>query len=58
MRERAARRAPNARGGARGGTLRLVAAVAALNLLSYVDRQLLVALAPLLIADLGLSARA
>jgi MFS family permease len=36
-------------------TLRLVAAVAALNVLSYVDRQLLVALAPLLIADLGLT---
>ena len=35
--------------------LRLVAAVAALNVLSYVDRQLLVALAPLLIAELGLS---
>jgi MFS transporter, Spinster family, sphingosine-1-phosphate transporter len=35
--------------------LRLVAAVAALNVLSYVDRQLLVALAPLLIADLGLT---
>ena len=36
-------------------TLWLVAAVAALNVLAYVDRQLLVALAPLLIADLGLS---
>jgi MFS family permease len=36
-------------------TVRLVAAVAALNVLSYVDRQLLVALAPLLIADLGLT---
>ncbi len=35
--------------------VRLVAAVAALNVLSYVDRQLLVALAPLLIADLGLT---
>ncbi len=34
---------------------KLVAAVAALNVLSYVDRQLLVALAPLLIADLGLT---
>jgi MFS family permease len=33
----------------------LVAAVAALNVLSYVDRQLLVALAPLIIADLGLT---
>jgi MFS family permease len=33
----------------------LVAAVAALNVLAYIDRQLLVALAPLLIADLGLS---
>jgi predicted MFS family arabinose efflux permease len=32
-----------------------VAALAGLNLLSYVDRQLLVALAPLLMADLGLS---
>jgi MFS transporter, Spinster family, sphingosine-1-phosphate transporter len=36
-------------------SVRLVAAVAALNVLSYVDRQLLVALAPLLIADLGLT---
>jgi len=36
-------------------TLWLVAAVAALNVLAYVDRQLLVAVAPLLIADLGLS---
>ena len=36
-------------------TLWLVAAVAGLNVLAYVDRQLLVALAPLLIADLGLS---
>lgn len=35
--------------------LGLVVAVAALNVLSYVDRQLLVALAPLLIADLGLT---
>ena len=34
---------------------RLVAALAALNLLSYVDRQMIAALAPLLIADLGLS---
>jgi predicted MFS family arabinose efflux permease len=34
---------------------RLVAAVSALNILSFVDRQLLVALAPLLIADLGLT---
>jgi predicted MFS family arabinose efflux permease len=32
-----------------------VAALAGLNLLSFVDRQLLVALAPLLMADLGLS---
>jgi MFS transporter, Spinster family, sphingosine-1-phosphate transporter len=37
------------------GALGLVAAVAALNVLSYVDRQLMVALAPLLIADLGLT---
>jgi predicted MFS family arabinose efflux permease len=37
------------------GVVRTVAALAALNLLSYVDRQLLVALAPLLMADLGLS---
>ena len=36
-------------------TLWLVGAVAALNVLAYVDRQLLVAVAPLLIADLGLS---
>src|SRR5262245_48368555 len=35
--------------------LGLVAAVGALNVLSYVDRQLMVALAPLLIADLGLT---
>lgn len=35
--------------------MRLVAALAALNVLSFVDRQLLVALAPLLIADLGLT---
>ena len=34
---------------------RLVGALAALNVLSYVDRQLLVAVAPLLIAELGLS---
>ena len=33
----------------------LVVAVAALNVLSYLDRQLMVALAPLLIADLGLT---
>lgn len=33
----------------------LVVGLAGLNLLSYVDRQLLVALAPLIIADLGLS---
>jgi MFS family permease len=33
----------------------MVAAVAALNVLAFVDRQLLVALAPLLIADLGLT---
>jgi MFS family permease len=38
-----------------GRSLKLVAAVAALNVLSYVDRQLVVALAPLLIADLGLT---
>jgi len=38
-----------------GRAWRTVAALAALNLLSYVDRQLLVALAPLLMADLGLS---
>jgi MFS family permease len=37
------------------GVVRTVAALAGLNLLSYVDRQLLVALAPLLMADLGLS---
>jgi predicted MFS family arabinose efflux permease len=37
------------------GAVRTVAALAGLNLLSYVDRQLLVALAPLLMADLGLS---
>ncbi len=34
---------------------RLVLALAALNVLGYVDRQLVAALAPLLIADLGLS---
>lgn len=33
----------------------MVAAVASLNVLAFVDRQLLVALAPLLIADLGLT---
>ena len=37
------------------GAWRMVAGLAALNVLSFVDRQLLVALAPLLIADLGLS---
>jgi predicted MFS family arabinose efflux permease len=37
------------------GALRTVAALAGLGVLSYVDRQLLVALAPLLMADLGLS---
>lgn len=37
------------------GAFRLVGGLSLLNLLSYVDRQLLVALAPLLIADLGLS---
>ena len=37
------------------GAVRLVAAVAALNVLSFVDRQLVVALAPLLIAELGLT---
>ena len=37
------------------GAWRMVAALAALNVLSFVDRQLLVALAPVLIADLGLS---
>jgi MFS family permease len=36
-------------------TLWLVVAVTALNVLAYLDRQLLVAVAPLLIADLGLS---
>jgi MFS family permease len=37
------------------GAVRLVATVAALNVLSYLDRQLLVALAPLLMAELALS---
>ncbi len=37
------------------GAWRMVAALAGLNVLSYVDRQLLAALAPVLIADLGLS---
>jgi MFS family permease len=37
------------------GAWRLLAAVTGLSLLGYVDRLLLVALAPLLIADLGLS---
>jgi len=37
------------------GAVRTVAALAGLNLLSYLDRQLLVAVAPLLMADLGLS---
>jgi predicted MFS family arabinose efflux permease len=37
------------------GSLQLVASLALLNLLSYVDRQMIAALAPLLIADLGLS---
>jgi MFS family permease len=37
------------------GAVRLVAAVTALNILSFVDRQLVVALAPLLIAELGLT---
>jgi MFS family permease len=36
-------------------SLRLLAGLAALNVLGYVDRQLVVALAPLLIADLGLT---
>lgn len=44
------------RAGSRGGSpLRLLAALASLNVLSYVDRQLVAALAPLLIADLHLS---
>jgi predicted MFS family arabinose efflux permease len=37
------------------GAVRTVAALAGLNLLSYMDRQLLVAVAPLLMAELGLS---
>ena len=37
------------------GAIRLVTSLALLNVLSYVDRQLVAALAPLLIADLGLS---
>jgi MFS family permease len=37
------------------GAARLVAAVTALHILSFVDRQLVVALAPLLIAEFGLS---
>jgi MFS family permease len=37
------------------GAWRLLAALAALNVLGYVDRQLVAALAPLLMADLGLS---
>jgi MFS family permease len=37
------------------GAVRMVAALAGLNLLSYLDRQLLVAVAPLLMAELGLS---
>ena len=37
------------------GAWRLLLALAALNVLGYVDRQLLAALAPVLIADLGLS---
>ncbi len=38
-----------------GGGVRLVVSLALLNVLSYVDRQLVAALAPLLIADLGIS---
>jgi predicted MFS family arabinose efflux permease len=38
-----------------GSPRRLVAALTALNVLSFVDRQLLVAIAPLLIAELALS---
>ncbi len=45
--DRSSRRVP--------GVPQLVTAVAALNVLSFVDRQLLVVLAPLLIADLGLT---
>ncbi len=37
------------------GVVRTVAALAGLSLLAYMDRQLLVAVAPLLMADLGLS---
>ena len=37
------------------GAARTVAALAGLNLLAYADRQLLVAVAPLLMAELGLS---
>ena len=37
------------------GAVRTVAALAGLNLLSYMDRQLLVAVAPLLMAEFGLS---
>src|SRR5512139_4223824 len=37
------------------GAVRMVAALTALHLLSFVDRALLVALAPLVMADLGLS---
>jgi MFS transporter, Spinster family, sphingosine-1-phosphate transporter len=37
------------------GSLQLVVSLTLLNLLSYVDRQMIAALAPLLIADLGLS---
>ncbi len=40
---------------ARAGSLRLLAALASLNVLSYVDRQMIPAVAPLLIEDLGLS---
>jgi MFS family permease len=40
---------------AQAGGASLVACVAALNVLSYVDRQLVVALAPLLMAELSLS---
>ena len=38
-----------------GGVARTVAALAGLSLLAYMDRQLLVAVAPLLMAELGLS---
>lgn len=37
------------------GAVRLVLGLAALNVLAYVDRQLLAALAPLIMADLGLT---